>query len=242
MLRKTLVALLAVALFGAAFAAPAQAQSQAVSFNVGYFAVRGLDGRAATDIAANELVLGGNIDLLDYRLQNFNNATFGAEWLIGLGGFLEGGVGIAYYSSGSVPSVSLNFVNTNGSEITQALRLRNIPITATVRFLPLGRRSVVEPYIGGGLGIFIWRYSEVGQFVDSNQNIFSSTFVASGTKVGPVLLGGVRIPVGKYAIGGEIRYQKAEGDLSSVFAPLATTVDLGGLTYQATFVVRFGGK
>jgi hypothetical protein len=242
MFRKSLFALVAVVLFSAAFAAPARAQSQAVSFSIGYFSVRGLDGRATTDIAENELVLGGNLDLLDYRLKDFNKATYGADWLIGLGDFLEGGVGIAYYTSGNVPSVSLNFVNTNGSEIMQDLKLRIVPITATVRFLPLGRRSVVEPYIGGGLGVFIWRYTEVGQFVDSDQNIYSATFKASGTKVGPVVLGGVRIPFGKYAIGGEIRYQRAEGDLGSAFAPLATTVDLGGTTIQANFTVRFGGR
>ena len=260
MLRKSLFALVAVMLFGAAFAAPAHAQSQAVSLNIGYFSVRGLDARATTDIAANELLLGGDIDRLDYPFRNgigciangdsaasclkqaFNNVTFGGEWLIGIGDYLEGGVGVAYYSSGNVPSVSANFLNTDGSEITQTLKLRVVPITATLRFLPIGHRGVVEPYIGGGLGVFIWRYSEVGQFLDSDQNIFAATFNSSGTKVGPVVVGGVRVPVGAYAVGFEVRYQRAEGDLGSTFAPFATTVDLGGITYQATFVVRFGGR
>lgn len=249
MLRKTLFALLAVVLFGAAFAPAARAQSQAVSLNIGYFTVRPVDARAPTDIAVNELVTGGSIDLLDYRLKDFNRVTFGGDWLFGLGNFLEGGVGIAYYNSGNVPSVSLNFVNTNGSEITQDLKLRVVPVTATIRFLPIGRGGVVEPYVGGGLGIYLWRYTEVGQFVDSEQNIFSSTFAASGTKVGPVVLGGVRLPFGNYAAGFEVRYQRAEGSLLGTdFAPtgttnpLASTVDLGGMTYQATFVVRFGGR
>jgi len=240
--RKMLVALIAVVLVGAAFAPPAHAQSQAVSFNIGYFALRGLDARDNTDIAANELVLGGPQDLLDYRLKDFNNATFGADWLIGLGDFLEGGVGIAYYSSGNVTSVSRNFVNANGSEIVQNLKLRIVPITATIRFLPLGRRSVVEPYVGAGLGAFIWRYSEVGEFVDADENIFSSSFVSSGTKVGPVVLAGVRFPFGPYAFGGEWRYQRAKGDLdSNVFGALASTVDLGGNSIQASFTIRFGG-
>ena len=242
MLRKLLVAVIAVVLFGAAFAPPAHAQSQAVSFNIGYFAVRGVDARADTDVAKNELILGGPQDLLDYRLKDFNNATFGADWLFGLGDFLEGGVGVAYYNSGTVPSVSLLFENqADGSLIPQDLKLRVVPITATIRFLPLGRRSVVEPYIGGGLGVFVWRYSEAGQFVDADENIFSASYVASGTKVGPVVLGGVRIPFGNYAIGGEVRYQRAEGDLGTTLAPLATTVDLGGTTIQASFTIRFGG-
>lgn len=249
--RKSLFALVAVLLFGTAFTAPAQAQSQAVSFNIGYFSIRGIDGRVPGDILAAELagtsiVAGTNLsDALLFRLKDFNTATFGGEWLIGLSDFLEGGVGVGYYSSGEVPSVSANFINTsNDSEITQTLRLRIVPITATVRFLPLGRRNVVEPYIGGGVGVFIWRYSEAGQFIDpSNADIFTANppYVQTGTNAGPVILGGARIPFGKYAIGGEIRWQKATGTLpTSDF--VSDAIDLGGVTIQATFVVRFGGK
>jgi outer membrane protein W len=241
MLRKSLVALLAVVLFGALFAAPAHAQSQAVSFNIGGFFLRGEDARLADgDILATELNA-GFIDALSFRLKDFNNVTVGGEWLIGLGDFLEGGVGIAYYSSGGVPSVSANFVNTNNAEITQTLRLRMVPITATVRFLPLGRSSVVEPYAGAGIAVIPWRYSEVGQFLDSQQNIFTANFAATGTNVGPIVLGGARVPFGNFAIGGEVRWQKAHGTLpTSQF--LSDRIDLGGVTAQATFVVRFGGR
>jgi hypothetical protein len=241
MLRKSLFALVAVVLFSAAFAAPARAQSQAVSFSIGYFALRGEDVRLAEgDILASELNA-GYIDALAFNLKDFNNASFGGEWLIGIGNFLEGSVGIAYYTSRGVPSWSANFQNTNGSEITQTLRLRIVPITATVRFLPLGRSGVVEPYIGAGVGIFNWRYSEVGQFVASDQSIYTASYAATGTNAGPVVLGGARIPFGKYAIGGEIRWQKATGTLpTSQF--LSDMVDLGGVTFQATIVVRFGGR
>ena len=246
MLRKSLVALCAIVVFGAVFAAPARAQSQAVSLNIGYFTVRGLDARAAQtppDVLAAELN-GGQYDALAFDLNHFNSVTFGGEWLIGLGDFLEGGVGVGYYSR-SVPSVSANFVNTNQSEIQQTLRLRIVPITASVRFLPLGRRAIVEPYIGAGLGIFAWRYTEVGQFVFSNQDgsadIVSGDYLGSGTSVGPVIIGGARFPFGNYAIGGEIRWQRATGTLPTDQF-LSDHVDLGGITYQATFVVRFGGR
>jgi hypothetical protein len=244
MLRKSLVALLAIVLFGAVFAAPARAQSQAVSLNIGYFTVRGLDARAAeNDVLAAELN-GGYYDALAFDLNHFNNVTFSGEWLIGLGDFLEGGVGVGYYSR-EVPSVSANFVNTNGSEIQQTLRLRIVPITATVRFLPLGRRAIVEPYVGGGLAIMPWRYTEVGQFVfpnaDGSADIVSANYEGSGTSVGPVILGGARFPFGNYAIGGEIRWQRGTGTLP-VDQFLTDKIDLGGITYQATFVIRFGGR
>ncbi len=251
MSRKTLVALLAVMLFGAAFAAPAHAQSQAVSLDIGYLWVRGLDGRATgdvlvADLAGTSTVVGTELsDALLFDFNHFNNVTFGGEWLIALGDFLEGGVGVGYYSS-SVNSVYANFTNqTNPSvetEIPQTLRLRVVPITATVRFLPLGRKAPVEPYIGGGLGIYAWRYSEVGQFVDpTTADIYSASFVGSGWNVGPVIVGGVRLPFGKYALGGEVRWQKATGNLSTNDF-VAPKIDLGGTTVQATFVVRFGGR
>ncbi len=241
MLRKSLVALVAVLLVGAAFAPQASAQSQAVSMNFGYFWVRSVDGRANTDIAKQELLLAGPQDLLAYDLTRFNAITFGGEWLIGLGEFLEAGVGVNYYNSGNVPSVSLNYVNQDGSEIMQTLKLRNVPITATARFLPLARHAAVEPYVGGGISINIWKYSEVGQFVDSNGGIYSNSFVSSGTKVGPVILFGVRFPFGPYAFGAEYRHQWAEGNLDpAVFGALASTVDLGGGSFLANFTVRFG--
>ena len=68
-----------------------------------------------------------------------------------------------------MPSVYRDFVNTNGAEIAQDLKLRIVPFTATVRFLPIGRGGV-EPYVGGGLGVFNWRYSETGEFVDFSDN------------------------------------------------------------------------
>ena len=141
--------------------------------------------------------------------------------------------------------MSANYVNQDGSEIMQTLKLRNVPVTASVRFLPLARHAPVEPYVGGGIGINFWHYSEVGQFVDSNGGIYSNSFVTSGTKVGPMILAGVRFPFGPYAFGAEYRHQWAEGDLGAVFGGpppngLASTVDLGGGSFLANFTIRFG--
>ena len=84
---------------------------------------------------------------------------------------------------------------TTAAEIEQDLKLRQIPMSATVRFLPLGRTRSVQPYIGAGIGAINWRYTETGEFVDFNDEIFRANFEADGTEVGPVILGGVRFPV-----------------------------------------------
>jgi opacity protein-like surface antigen len=205
---------------------------QAIGLNLGYFALRGLDSRVDDDVLFNDL------DSLAFDIKEFNGLSVGAEWVVGLGDFIEAGVGANYYQR-TVPSVYRDLVNTNGAEIEQDLKLRIVPLSATVRFLPIGRRGVT-PYVGAGIGVFNWRYSETGEFVDSNSDIFRDTFEASGTALGPVILGGVRVPVGDiWTIGGEVRYQKAEGDTSSEDGLLGSKIDLGGWTTSFTMHIRF---
>jgi opacity protein-like surface antigen len=209
---------------------------QAIGFNLGYFAVRGADSRVDGDVLIEDLF---DIEPLLFDVKDFNGATVGAEWLVALGDYLEGGVGVGFYQR-TVPSIYANVENANGSEIEQDLKLRIIPVSATIRFLPIGRGGI-EPYVGAGVGIFNWKYSEVGEFVDTTDySIFPQRYVASGTTAGPVVLGGIRFPVADvWTIGGEIRYQKAEGKglLDNDF--VGDKIDLGGWSTNLTFHLRF---
>jgi opacity protein-like surface antigen len=233
----------AVAALVLAGASGAQAQvrqvdtgRQAIGFNLGYFSVKGEDSRVDDDVLIADL---SSAQALDFDIKDFSGANVGGEWLIGMGDYLEAGVGVNF-SQRTVRSIYADFQNANGSEIEQDLKLRIIPISATVRFLPIGRHGVT-PYIGGGIGIFNWRYSEVGEFVDSGDfSIFRNQYVADGTSVGPIILGGVRFPIGDvWTLGGEIRWQKAEGDGLLESDMLADKIDLGGVTAAFTFHLRF---
>jgi hypothetical protein len=220
------------------FAPSALHAQQTLSFNIGGFSPRSEDARVRDEGPSND-VLVNNLDFLAFNIKDFAGGTFGAEYLVGLGKFVDAGLGIGVYKR-SVPSVYADFVNDNGDEIEQTLKLRIVPFTATVRFLPMGRSNGVEPYIGAGLGVFNWRYSESGEFIDfSDASLFRESFVGKGTATGPVVLGGVRIPLGSWGVGGEVRYQKAEGDLPIDQDFSADKIDLGGWTYVATFHVRF---
>ena len=206
---------------------------QSLNFSVGGFVPRGEDGRDNTDVLVN------NLDFLAFNIKDFDGVTFGAEWLTGLGHNFEAGFGAGYYSQ-SVPAVYLDFVNTNGTEIEQDIKLRVVPFTATVRFLPLGhRRNGIQPYIGGGVGVFAWHYSETGDFLATDRTIFRDSFDTSGSATGPVILGGVRVPVGTWGVGFEVRHQSAEGKIPSDQDFAGTTIDLGGFTYNFTVHVRF---
>lgn len=226
---RRLVLVSVVALVLGVVATPIASAQQSFTFYIGGFTPRAEDARSRNDVLVN------NLDFLVFNLKDFNTATFGGEYLVGLGDKLEAGLGVGFQQR-SVPSLYRDVVNANGSEIEQTLKLRVIPFSATVRFLPLGHGGV-QPYIGGGIGVFRWRYSETGEFVDGSV-IFRDTFVGSGSATGPVILGGIRVPVGSWGIGGELRYQSAEGDLPASENFAGPNIDLGGFTY--TFSVNFG--
>jgi hypothetical protein len=213
---------------------PAVAQAQqSVSFYLGGFSPKGASSRTFDDVLFNEQ------SYLLFNLDGFDAPVVGGEFLIALGNHTEAGAGVGIYSE-TQPSTYAALVSETGAEIPQELNFRIVPITFTYRFLPLGRRSPIQPYIGAGVGVFSWRYAETGQFVDADSLIFSDRFQSSGTDVGPLIVGGARFSLGKLDLGGEIRYQSATGDLDPLeFGAVASKIDLGGLSYLATFNVRF---
>jgi len=234
MYRRVLLTALVLMMVAAPLMAAPRPGPWQVSFTLGSFSVRGEEARVEGD------VLLANLGFLDFRIKDLNQAVFGGEWLISIGDWIEAGAGVSYYS-GTAPSVYADLINADGSEIMQDLKLRIVPITASVRFLPLTRNAPVQPYVGAGVVFLPWRYSETGDFVDYEPDppeIFRARYVQSGTNAGLVLLGGARVPLGsRYAIGGEVRYQKAEGKLGTDF--YGDKIDLGGITYNFTFNVRF---
>jgi hypothetical protein len=215
------------------FAAGRGYAQQAINVSFGGFVPQKHDSRADND------VLIGNLDFLDFDLADFNGPTLSGEWLFPLGRYFDGGVGVGIYSR-SVPSMYADYEHENGADIEQELKLRVVPFTATIRFLPLPRDAGVQPYIGAGVGIFSWRYSEAGEFIDfSDATIFNDRFVSSGATAGPVIFGGVNVPLGSFGIGGEIRYQDAEGELDFDQDFAGSKVDLGGFNYLFTFRINF---
>jgi hypothetical protein len=226
-----------VLLFGLAAAGSASAQ-QSVNLSIGGFFPRGdqvaaiVTGRDAND------VLAADSDFLDFDFRNFRGVTANGEWLVGLADKFEAGVSVGIYNK-TTPAFYDQLVNADGSEIVQDLNLRIVPITATFRFLPLGHHDAIVPYVGGGVGIFAYHYNESGQFVDTNNNIFRDSFTGNGAAVGPVILGGVRIPVGAVEPGFEVRWQSAKGDLPASESFAGSKIDLGGATYLFTVNFKF---
>lgn len=208
---------------------------RAVNFTIGYFALKGLDARVSDDVLLAELQ---SAQPLLFEVKDFNSAIFGAEYLLGVGSNFEAGVGLGY-SQRTVPSVYARLTHADNTEIEQELKLRQVPVTFTGRVLLMPRGSSVEPYVGAGIVAIRYRYSEIGEFVADNRDIFPARYVANGTAVGPTVLAGLRAPVGNWAVGGEVRWQKAEAPKLLDQGFLTDKLDLGGWTANFTFGVRF---
>jgi hypothetical protein len=215
-----------------ALAVPAAAQ-QTLNFSVGLFTPRGEDARVGGD------VLNANRTFLLFDVEEFRGPSVGGEWLVPAGKYVEAGAGLSF-TRRTVPSVYQDFMDDDGTEIDQDLRLRIVPVAFTVRLVPTGVDSAVQPYFGAGIGLFNWRYSESGEFIDfgAGNVIVQDTYVASGNRAGAVALGGIRFAGRSVSSGFEVRYHKAEADLEpGLFA--GNTIDLGGWVYNFTLGIRF---
>ena len=144
-------------------------------------------------------------------ISDFGGPIFGGEYLTGLGDNFDAGS-------------RRRLLPANGADGLQRLRQRE---RHRDRAGPEAARSSRSPRPCAGCrwGIttassrtsapasasFNYHYSETGQFLATDNSIFAGSFSGSGTATGPVILGGVRVPVGSWGVGGEMRYQSAEG-------------------------------
>ena len=230
-------------------AVPASAQVvHSVQFGAGWFFPKSCDAGLANRLdcrasRGSDDVLVEDLESLAFNVKDFRGPTVFGEWNITFDERVEVSLGAGFYRR-TVPSVYRDFVDIDFTEIEQDLRLRVIPVSAVVRFLPTGRAGDVQPYIGGGVAALNWKYSETGEFVDFNNNntIFEDHYEESGTVLAPVVLAGLRMPINGdvYALNAELRYQWGKGNtggLDNGF--LAEKINLGGLNFTLGFQIRF---
>jgi hypothetical protein len=233
-------------------AAPASAQIvQSLHLGGGFLFPRGYDGRVNGDVLVadlNELDFRGcEFGTIQSCIHQFNSGNVFGEWLVSLSPHIEVGAGVSFASRG-VDSYYRDYSSPDGSDITQRLQLRTAPISAVVRFLA-GRPGSFQPYLGGGLAVLPYWYTETGDFIDFTQLDATGAFVtypahytASGVSVGPLVLAGFRAPIKGdiWAFTTEWRFQHVSGDtggLQNGF--LGNRIDLGGNTLNFGLLVRF---
>lgn len=134
------------------------------------------------------------------------------------------------------------YEHENGAPIQQTLKLDTAPIGFTLRFVPTSRRAKIAPYVGVGGDLVIWRYREIGDFVDffdPSLPVVSDSFESSGAAFGLHAAGGLRVSLNEdISIVGEGKYQWAkEKDMGEDFRGLE--LDLSGWTATIGVHVRF---
>jgi hypothetical protein len=183
-------------------------------------------------------VLNANRTFLFFDVSDFKSASIGGEWLVPFGEFFEGGAGIGF-TRRTVPTVYTDFVDIDGSEIEQELRLRTVPFSFTVRALPLAVESV--PAVSR-------RRSERGELavlgvrrlhrLQQQPRDLPRLVCGERHGDGPVVLGGIRFGGETLTRGGEIRYSAAKADLPSDFAGNRSILAAGPTTSRSAVAVR----
>lgn len=234
-LKSVVVGFVAVAaLAGSAETASAQIV-QSVNLSVGAFLPRGEDARVVHDVWL------ANLPVFKFEIKDFTGGEASGEWNFAFNDRIEVGLGGAFYQR-TVPTVYRDYVNKDRSEVQSNFKIRTIPATAVVRFMPFGKPGQFQPYVGGGLAVTNWRYSEVGDFIDFNDNfnVYRARYVATGTSTGAVILAGFRAPLGGdvYALTMDGRYLSGQGELNKNDF-LDSKIDLGGTSLRVGFLIRF---
>ena len=129
----------------------------------------------------------------------------------------------------------------DGTPIYQDFSLRITSIEADFKLYPMGHRRLFNPYIGCGIGIYVWKYYQGGEFVD-----FEEEVVYEGEAYTNTITPGINAKLGfvyryrrSIGISFEARYVYLKGQLSSLFEGFEK-LDLGGvtLTIGVSFFLR----
>ena len=136
-------------------------------------------------------------------------------------------------------------------EIAHSFNVSITPVQFSVKLLPMGRRNFIVPYLGGGIGAYIWNVNLRGEIVD-----FADEWTYTDPDIGDVTIFGVApvdtrqnarvalgfhgfaglmVPVGnRVTISAEFRYHSAKGTFSQDGAfPDYENFDLGGYALTA---------
>jgi hypothetical protein len=154
------------------------------------------------------------------------------------------------YSEGSADSEFRDWVDQDDLPIEQVTRLQVIPVTATLRYLPLTRgRSIssvawlprsTTPYIGAGGGAVWYRLRQTGDFVNfMDYRIFSDVIEAFGWR--GVVHGVAGVDhwfTPRLGLNAEARYTHGGADPQQGFRSF-DRLDLGGAQATLGFSVRW---
>lgn len=212
-----------------ALASPGAVSASGIELRLGGFGPRG-ESDLFTDVE----------ELFGAEPSDFRGFTGGLEYGIGLGDRVE----IGFHVDGYGRQISTSYVDyehADGFPIVQDLQLAIVPVGASLRLMPFGRRARVSPYVTVGGGVYFYQYEEQGEFIDfftEDLDIAFDSFVSTGAAPGFHAAGGLRVALNHdFSLTGEVRYQWAEADMGDDFDQ--NRIDLGGTSVTLGVHLRF---
>jgi len=171
------------------------------------------------------------------------------DWVGFSGGFeynlqparnVEVGLHLDAYSR-TLNTVYREFERPDGREIAQTLKLTVVPVGVSLRLVPTSRRAKLAPYVAVGADLFVWKYEEVGDFIDffdPDLPISGDSFVSEGVTGGFHVAGGLRVPLSSdFSVVGEVKYQYAKTKMGDDFRN--NEIDLSGVGATLGIHLRF---
>jgi outer membrane protein W len=121
----------------------------------------------------------------------------------------------------------------DGSPIYQNIALSVTSIELNLKIYPIGHKRIVNPYIGGGLGINSWHYEQWGDFLNFDDLTVSEGYADTkaytlGFNAKAGFLFRIKQNVG---FSFEARYLYLQGQLSSLFEGFEK-LDMSGMAYS----------
>jgi hypothetical protein len=156
------------------------------------------------------------------------------------------------YSGSSASSRYRHYLDNNDAPIEQTTSFQRVPISGSLKMYlaPRGRSigkfawvpSRFSPYIGGGGGMYWYRFRQSGDFIDfatADQNVYTATTQSSAWTTEAHAFAGLDYSLSpRLALTAETRYTWGRGPVSSDYVGFHR-IDLSGIAATAGLTVRF---
>lgn len=244
---------------------PALAFSDSFTLRIGYSMPRGVTDSYMASHPDSLWTI--ELDQMSFSKTKFQGSTWGASYeyfasknlslVLAVDGYSKQVPGY-YVEYGQFELDEGNFAFPaeyySGYYIEHSFRVSNTPLMFSVKLLPMGRKSRVIPFLGGGGGVYFWAVRIYGETIDFSDpwiypdpdlgdiEIYPVVFTdgrESGAAFGFHAFGGVQIPIAfRATIDLEARYHWASAPLNDWFLGF-DDFDLGGLCLVAGFSYWF---
>jgi hypothetical protein len=197
---------------------------------------------------------------MDFTQSDFNDSIFGFTYeyffsnqlslTLCIDGYSQKKLGM-YRDYGAIladDGFDYAFLN-EGEAIVHVFDVSITPIQVSLKLAPMGRRGRLIPYIGGGVGVYLWNlrlegdivnFAEYAEFTDGTIGFFvedRNSREDNKVSIGYHGFGGIMLPVAnRISIDGQVKFNYLKGELTEDFVDF-NDFDLSG--YQFTIGLNY---